>query len=207
MVSLAAGRAPTTALLPLVVVLIALRAVTASHLPLSFDEAYFWLWSRHLAISYFEHPPLIALAIRAGTALLGDTSLGVRLMSLLASVAASWAIWRAAAAVFTDDTSAWTACAFLNLTLMLTSQSMGATPDIFVLTASAFLLWSVAELERTRNAWWWLAAALALGAALLAKYTAFFLALSLGLWLLLTPQGRRWLTTPWPYLAAVLAAS
>jgi len=207
MASLAAGRAQTTAFLPLIVVLIVLRAATASHLPLSFDEAYFWLWSRHLAISYFEHPPLIALAIRAGTTLLGETSLGVRLMSLVASVAASWAVWRAAAVIFADDTSAWTACAFFNLTLMLTSQSMGATPDIFVMTGSAFLLWCVGELERTQNGWWWLAAALALGIALLAKYTAFFLAISLGLWLLFTPKGRRWLGSPWPYLSAVLAAA
>ena len=29
-------------------------------LPLHFDEAYYWLWSEHLAASYFDHPPLIA---------------------------------------------------------------------------------------------------------------------------------------------------
>src|SRR5437764_10937128 len=69
----------------LVGVLTALRVATAIYLPLSFDEAYFWLWSKRLALSYFEHPPLIAIAIRAGTALLGDTELGVRLASLCAS--------------------------------------------------------------------------------------------------------------------------
>jgi len=205
--SLAAGRAHTAAFLSLIVALTALRAVTAAHLPLSFDEAYFWLWSRRLATSYFEHPPLIALAIRAGTALLGDTSIGVRLTSFVASVAASWAVWRTAAIIFENRAVAWTACAFFNLTLMLTSQAMGATPDIFIMTASAFLLLSAAELERAKNRWWWLGAALALGVALLAKYTAFFLCLSLALWLVLTPAGRRWLASPWPYLSAVLAAA
>lgn len=200
-----AGRALPAALVSLIVLLTLLRAVTAAYLPLSFDEAYFWLWSRRLAISYFEHPPLIALAIRAGTALLGDTSLGVRMMSLLASLAASFAVWRAAAVIFADRTSAWIACGFFNVTLMLASQGMGATPDIFVIMASALLLWGVAELERTGNGWWWLFAALALGIALLAKYTAFFLALSLAFWVIVTPRGRRWLASPWPYAAALLA--
>src|SRR5512142_2722777 len=102
----------------LIVGLVALRFATAAYLPLSFDEAYFWLWSKRLALSYFEHPPLLAFAIRAGTALLGDTSLGVRLVSLLASLLASWAVWRAAA-VLLDRERAWLACAFFNLSLMV----------------------------------------------------------------------------------------
>ena len=57
-----------------------LRAVLAALLPLSADEAYYWLWSRHLAAGYFDHPPAIAWLIRAGTSLFGDTPLGVRLM-------------------------------------------------------------------------------------------------------------------------------
>src|SRR5205807_1742228 len=97
------------------------------------------------------HPPLIALAIRAGTELLGDTTLGVRLMSLIASVAATWAVWRTAVRVLGDPRCAWLACAYFNLTLMLGSQGMAATPDIFVMAAAAFLLWSVAELQASQD--------------------------------------------------------
>src|SRR5262249_27935614 len=43
------------------------------------DEAYYWVWSRHLALSYFDHPPMVAYLIRASTAILGDTELAVRL--------------------------------------------------------------------------------------------------------------------------------
>ena len=45
-------------------------------LPLSADEAYYWLWSRHLAAGYYDHPPAIAFVIRAGTLLFGDTPFG-----------------------------------------------------------------------------------------------------------------------------------
>jgi 4-amino-4-deoxy-L-arabinose transferase-like glycosyltransferase len=83
---------------------------------------------------------------------------------------------------------------------------MGATPDALVLAAAALMLLSVVELERTRDGRWWLAVASALGLALLAKYTAFFLGLSVCLWTIGSPEGRRWLRTPWPYAAACLAA-
>ena len=68
--------------LALIAVLIVLRAVMAAQLPLSADEAYYWLWSKRLAFGYYDHPPLIAWAIRAGTSLLGDTPLGVRFAGL-----------------------------------------------------------------------------------------------------------------------------
>jgi len=58
--------------------LLVLRAFMAAQLPLSADEAYYWLWSLHPAAGYFDHPPMIAWLIRAGTALFGDTPFGVR---------------------------------------------------------------------------------------------------------------------------------
>src|ERR1700677_2962050 len=41
------------------------------------DEAYYWVWSQHLALSYLDHPPIVAYLIRLGTALMGNTELGV----------------------------------------------------------------------------------------------------------------------------------
>ena len=87
----------------------------------------------------------------------------------------------------------------------MASQGMGATPDAFVMAASASLLFFMAKLERTPDGRWWLLAGLAVGVALLAKYTAFFLVLTICLWMGLWPQGRRWLKSPWPYFAALLA--
>jgi hypothetical protein len=43
------------------------RAYTGATLPLHPDEAYYWLWSRHLALSYFDHPPMIAYLIKLST--------------------------------------------------------------------------------------------------------------------------------------------
>src|SRR5665213_3876287 len=135
----------------IVAILTALRFAMAAYLPLSFDEAYFWLWSKHLAISYYDHPPLIALAIRLGTLLFGDTEFGVRFVPLLASIIASWAVWRSTAILLDDEKVAAEACCFFNATLMIAVETMGATPDSLVLAAAAILLLTIAKLEATQN--------------------------------------------------------
>ncbi len=44
------------------------------------DEAYYWVWSNHLAWGYFDHPPLVAVFIWLG-GLLFEGELGVRIVS------------------------------------------------------------------------------------------------------------------------------
>src|SRR4051795_9589380 len=58
-----------------------LAYVGSGTIELSKDEAYQWLWSKHLALSYYSKPPGIAFIQWAGTALWGDTTLGVRFFS------------------------------------------------------------------------------------------------------------------------------
>jgi len=36
------------------------KMVLATYLPMNPDEAYYWVWSRHLQLSYFDHPPFVA---------------------------------------------------------------------------------------------------------------------------------------------------
>src|SRR5438045_9474374 len=64
-----------------------LAYIAAGKIELSEDEAYQWLWSKHLALSYFSKPPLIAVAQFVGTSLWGDNEFGVRFLSpVIASV-------------------------------------------------------------------------------------------------------------------------
>ena len=182
-----------------------LRFVAAAVLPLSADEAYYWLWSRHLAAGYFDHPPAIAFVIRFGTLLFGATPLGVRLGALLLSIAASVLVWRSAAVLLRDETSAARACLFFNLTLMVSVETLAATPDAPAVAAAAAFLYALARVRETEKGVWWLGVGLAAGLALLSKYTAFFLGAGAFVWLALSPVARRWFATPWPYLGGVLA--
>ena len=189
----------------LIATLTLLRFLSAALVPLSFDECYFWLWSKNLAISYYDHPPLIALATWFGTFLFGDTQFGVRFVSCVMSVAAGWAMWRAAAILLASEASGAIACCLFNATLMVASQSIAAIPDALVLPASAFLLLGLAKLDASKDGRWWLLVGGALGAAFLAKYTAIFLAAGVVMWLIFARQGRVWLKSPWPLVALAIA--
>ena len=55
-----------------------LAYIASGTIQLGEDEAYQWLWSKHLALSYYSKPPLIAYTQWLGTFLWGDTAFGVR---------------------------------------------------------------------------------------------------------------------------------
>ena len=55
-----------------------MRLIYAGAIELRTDEAYYWTWSKESALSFLDHPPMIAWFIRFGTAIFGDTNLGVR---------------------------------------------------------------------------------------------------------------------------------
>ena len=83
-----------------ILALVAIRLVAAAWTPLTFDEAYYWMWSKALAGGYYDHPPMVALVIRAGTMIAGDTAFGVRLVSILLALPMSYAVYRASAILF-----------------------------------------------------------------------------------------------------------
>src|SRR5664279_851155 len=65
----------------------ALRIVYASVMELRTDEAYYWTWSKESALSFLDHPPMIAWIIRLGTSVFGDTNLGARIGGVVAMAA------------------------------------------------------------------------------------------------------------------------
>jgi 4-amino-4-deoxy-L-arabinose transferase-like glycosyltransferase len=187
------------------VALVALRLVAAAWTPLTFDEAYYWMWSKHLAGGYYDHPPGVAIVIRLGTMIAGDTELGVRLVSILLALPMSWAVYRAAAILFGSRQVAATATILLNVTLMAAVGTLIVTPDAPLLIASSFVLFFLAKVLETGRGAWWLAAGVAVGAALVSKYTALFFGPAILIWLVAVPKLRRWLISPWPYFGGLVA--
>ena len=185
--------------------LIFIRGLVAGMTPLSYDEAYYWMWSKHLAAGYYDHPPLIAYVVRAGTALFGDTSLGVRFVPWLLSVAASWAVWQSGLLILKNEYGALIGTLLFNLMPMIGIEALVATPDSPEIAATAFLVFALAKIAQTGRGRWWVAAGIAAGFALLSKYTAFFLGGSILLWLAVVPTERRWFLSFWPYLGASIA--
>jgi hypothetical protein len=92
-----------------------------------------------------------------------------------------------------------------NATLTVGFGAMLAIPDV---PASLFWVLALWALQRSaERPAFWLCAGAAAGLACLSKYSALFLAPGVLLWLSLTPEGRRRLASPWPWLAALVAVA
>ena len=69
------------------------NVILSSRLELSFDEAYYWIYSQYLSWGYFDHPPMVALSIWLGGFLWGHNEFAVRFMSQVFLVGTIWLCW------------------------------------------------------------------------------------------------------------------
>jgi 4-amino-4-deoxy-L-arabinose transferase-like glycosyltransferase len=189
------------------------RLLFAARLPLFPDETYYWEWSRQLAGGYFDHPPLIAVLIRAGTELLPSAGrpspLAIRFFAVLAGGIASLAT-SAIARRLAGAAAAVRAAVVLALMPLVASGLVLATPDAPLLAACAVGLYCVVRalqspLRSSDSLRWWSAAGIALGSAFTSKYTSILLPLTITVAVLLRPSLRARLREPGPYVACLLA--
>jgi hypothetical protein len=70
-----------------------INLIQAAFVDLHADEAYYWMYSRFLDWGYFDHPPMVALFIRAGDAI-SASPLGLRLFTVLSSTVLVYVLWQ-----------------------------------------------------------------------------------------------------------------
>ncbi len=194
----------------IIVAALAVRSVVAAALPLFPDEAYYWEWSRRLAGGYFDHPPVIAWLIAGGTALLGDTTLGVRALPTIAGALAMVML----ALVVRDLAGARAArfTAVLLACLPITQAGLVlATPDAPLLLGIAATLLGVtralAAPAGSRAALrWWIVAGAAIGTAMASKFTGVLVPLAVLVAFLTHAPLRERLREPGPWIAVIVAS-
>jgi len=201
-----AGGLPKS-LIAVVGVILVLRLVVGALTHLTEDEAYYRLWSFAPALGYFDHPPMIAWWIWLGRQLAGDTALGVRMLPILASAATSFLVFDLARLAGAGRAVATRAGVWFNATLLVLAGGFLAVPDAPASFFWALMLWCALRALRARSLAWWAAAGAAAGFACLSKYSALFIAPGMVFWLGATPDGRRALRGPGPWVAALLAAA
>jgi 4-amino-4-deoxy-L-arabinose transferase-like glycosyltransferase len=197
---------PWLGVIALIAAMTVLRGVYAGLTDLRTDEAYYWTWSKENVLSFLDHPPMVAWFIRFGTMIFGDTNFGVRFSGLIAMLLTQALladiVWR----VTRDIRACIVAVAMMEASLyygMLTTKIGPDVPLVLFVTAMA---WALVRLAESGDARWWLAAGVFAGLAALSKFTMALL-LPAVLAFALVPAWRwRWLRSPYPWLAAVIAA-
>ena len=175
------------------------------------DETYYWLWGQHLALSYFDHPPLIGWT-QAAASLLGWNVFGLRavtVLTLIGDVALLYGFARHLSG------EAWRQSFWLSVMLLVTTPiffalTTLALPDHLLLFTSllavyAFVRFAAAYAAGVRRWRFLYLAAFAIGLATLSKYTGAILLAGAFLALVWHRPLRSVFRRPHPYLAALLA--
>ena len=197
--------APWLGVALLIAALTAMRLVYAGVLDLRTDEAYYWTWSKESALSFLDHPPGIAWLIRFGTAIFGDTRLGVRFGGIVAMLVTQLLLADIVRRVTHDARAVILAVLLPEAALYYGLLMAKVAPDTAMIPCAVAMLWSLVRLHESGNPRWWLAAGLFAGLALLSKFTAIMLLPAVAAFVLVPDWRRRWLLSPWPWLAALIA--
>ncbi len=147
--------------------------LAAGKIELSEDEAYQWLWSKHLDLSYYSKPPMIAYAHFLGTSLWGDTMFGVRFLSPLIAAAVSLLTFQFLSATVSPRAGLWALLATCAMPLAGVGSLLMTIDPLSVLSWTGAMVagWQVFRRGELR---WWSLMGLCWGLGFLSKYTALF---------------------------------
>ena len=167
------------------------------------QEAYYAFYARTPALSYFDHPPLLAWLLAGAFGLFGHHALALRAVPFLLTLLTQAAFFVLARRFV--PSGAGRATLLFSTTGAVTLLSLVALPDAPLVCAWAWALVALASalLDKKRLAW--PLAGLFCGLAFDAKYTGAALLLGLLLFLLVSRSHRRLLGTLGPWVTLGIA--
>src|SRR5215471_12033772 len=179
------------------------RLLFVSTTDIANGEAYYYVWSRFPALSYYDHPPLMAWMTWL-TARFSHGSLAVRAGPLLCAVAFGSGVYVLARRLFSPR-AGFLAVATVTVIPVFFASSYALNPEAPLAPLWVLGLLTVDAMRTHDEPWRPLAAGAVAGLAFLAKYSGVLL-LAVGLlYVLVSPQGRRWLRRPSLYLGSLVA--
>jgi 4-amino-4-deoxy-L-arabinose transferase-like glycosyltransferase len=193
------------AVVALIAAMTTLRLVYASAIDLRTDEAYYWTWSKENVLSFLDHPPMVAWFIRFGTAIFGDTNLGVRFAGIIAMLVTQLLLADIVRRMTHDIRAVILAVLMPEAALYYGLLMAKVSPDIALIPFAVAMLWALVRLAESGDARWWLAAGVFAGFSLLSKFTAVMLLPAVVAFMLVPDWRWRWLRSPYPWTAVLIA--
>lgn len=174
------------------------------YLPLLGDEAYYHLWSKDLAFSYVDHPPMIAYFNRVLTLIFGQTEFGIRLGAIICILIATWLIYAIAKEAFGHKVGIASAVLF-NLIPTYLAGGLFLTPEQPLIIFWLFSIYWAVRLFKTQQKEIWYLLGISIGLGLLSKYPMILFVPGLLLFMILSKENQHWWRKKEPYIAAGIA--
>lgn len=190
-------------ILALLVLLVVVNGIFNSILQLHYDEAYYWSWGQNLALSYYDHPPMIGYLIGIAS-LFGHSEFWVRFPGLVTATITVLTLYFLAKKMFNERVAYITAILAVSCPMIQATYFI-ITPDtalvmFWALTLYAFYI----GIFESKAKYIYLAGIFA-GFGLMSKYTMILVFPSLFLFLLLSKTYRKVLLHKHVYFAFILA--
>ena len=195
----------------LILITTLIRLVMGWALGLGIDETYMVAASRHLELSYYDHPPIAWWLTHTAMTLSGSQlSVIVRLPFILLFALSTWVMARITSRLFKSHRAGFWAAFILNLSPVYAVTAGGwvlpdGPLDCALLGFLFFSLRATGLIPGGRPWADWLAAGACAGLAMLSKYNGVLVIAGLPVFLLTTATGRDWLRRPQPWVAGLLA--
>jgi membrane-associated phospholipid phosphatase len=180
--------------------------LASGKIELSEDEAYQWIWSKHLALSYYSKPPLIAYTQFLGTTLWGDNEFGVRFFSPVIAALLSFLLLRFMGENVSARAGFWLVLIVSCTPLLAVGTILMTIDPLLVLFWIAAMIagWRAVQPDSRTGTWLWVG--LWMGLGFLSKYSALFQIVCWAVFFALWPPARKHLRRPGPWLALLVTA-
>ncbi|MBN1574373.1 MAG: glycosyltransferase family 39 protein [Deltaproteobacteria bacterium] len=178
------------------------------------NEAYYWTWSKHLDLSYFDHPPMVAYIIALTTKLGGDTPFFVRIGNTMLFLITTILVYLLTVDIFKSRRAGFYSVVLTNILPLYYIVGLIIVPDGPLATLwilFLYLLYKTMKMDGESGGgkvkfWFWYVMGVVAGLALLSKYFAILLLPTTFIFLSSDKRVRGYLKSPHLYLAILIAA-
>ena len=182
-----------------------LRLLIIGKLGLTVDEAHYWVYSKFLDLSYYDHPPMIGYIIKIFTDIFGINEFAVRLPSVIIFIITSWLFFLCVKKIF-NERIAFIGTVLINILPVF--SFLGAVVTIPDSPLSLFWMLSFylfINIIETKESKYWYMLGITVGLAFLSKYTAVMIYPSIILFLICSKENRFWFAKKEFYLSMIIS--
>jgi len=181
---------------------LAIKCLIAAVVPLSNDEAYYWVWGHHPQLSYFDHPPFVGWLFSIGT-IFDFASPGLSLVRWPGVILghATLLIWNSILRPYLTESQRKLWLIFIVVSPLIGIGSIIITPDIPLVFFWSLSLLLLINLIQTPKLSLYAGLGAALGLGFCSKYLiVIFVPIAL-LWLAISGE---WRKVRWAYVPATI---